>query len=102
MNELKAASKAPIDVDVESGKTYWWCACGLSRTQPFCDGSHKGTAFSPLRYRAVEAGTKRFCVCKQTRTPPFCSGKTFEGAGSRERAAEEVAGRGDAGERGDA
>ena len=74
MNELERASKAPIDVAVESGKTYWWCACGRSQTQPFCDGSHKGTSFSPLRYRATETGTKRFCVCKQTGNPPFCDG----------------------------
>lgn len=74
MNDLKVASKAPIDVAVENGRTYWWCACGLSQKQPFCDGSHKGTGFSPLRYRATEAGTKRFCVCKRTKNPPFCDG----------------------------
>lgn len=63
-------SRAPIDVTVECGKTYWWCACGLSQNQPFCDGSHKATTLSPLRYQATETGIKRFCVCKQTRTPP--------------------------------
>lgn len=74
MNELAVARKAPIEVSVERGKTYWWCACGLSKTQPFCDGSHKGTAFSPIQYRATESGTKWFCVCKQTQSPPFCDG----------------------------
>jgi CDGSH iron-sulfur domain-containing protein 3 len=63
---------APIEVSLESGKTYWWCSCGRSRNQPFCDGSHKGTSFSPLRYEAVDTGTKCFCVCKQTAARPFC------------------------------
>jgi CDGSH-type Zn-finger protein len=66
--------KTPIDVTIEAGKVYWWCACGKSQSQPFCDGSHKGTAYSPLRYQAIESGTKRFCVCKQTATPPLCDG----------------------------
>lgn len=67
-------SVAPIEVSVEQGKTYWWCACGRSKTQPFCDGSHKGTSFTPLKYRAGETESKRFCVCKQTASPPFCDG----------------------------
>ena len=61
-----------IVVSVEANKTYWWCACGLSKTQPFCDGSHKGTDVVPLRYKPDQAGPKRFCVCKKTRTPPLC------------------------------
>lgn len=68
------ALKAPIEVAVECGKTYWWCACGLSKQQPFCDGSHKATALTPVKYRADETGAKWFCVCKQTRNPPFCDG----------------------------
>jgi len=68
------AQKAPIEVQVESGKTYWWCACGLSRKQPFCDGSHKGTPFSPVEYRAIATEPKWFCGCKQTQTRPFCDG----------------------------
>ena len=71
---VASALKAPIDVAVECGKTYWWCACGLSQKQPFCDGSHKSTGFSPLQYRSAETGIKRFCVCKQTKSPPFCDG----------------------------
>jgi CDGSH-type Zn-finger protein len=66
------ADKAAIEVAVESGKTYWWCACGLSKGQPFCDGSHKVTQLTPLKYKATETGTKLFCVCKRTTTPPFC------------------------------
>jgi CDGSH-type Zn-finger protein len=68
------ANKIPLEVQVESGKTYWWCACGQSKQQPFCDGSHKGTEFTPLRYKATETGTKWFCVCKRTLTAPFCDG----------------------------
>jgi CDGSH iron-sulfur domain-containing protein 3 len=66
--------KTPIDVTIEAGKTYWWCACGRSQNQPFCDGSHKGATHSPLRYQPIESGTMRFCVCKQTAAPPLCDG----------------------------
>jgi CDGSH-type Zn-finger protein len=74
MSTVKAGDSpaGPIVVSVEANKAYWWCACGLSRTQPFCDGSHKGTDVVPLRYKPDQAGPTRFCVCKKTRTPPFC------------------------------
>ena len=64
----------PIAIDVEAGKLYWWCRCGLSQRQPFCDGTHKGTDSSPLKYIAQETGTVWFCVCKRTATPPLCDG----------------------------
>jgi CDGSH-type Zn-finger protein len=64
----------PIEVAVECAKTYWWCACGLSAKQTFCDGSHRSTSFTPIQYRANETGTKWFCVCKRTQTPSFCDG----------------------------
>ena len=66
------APTGPIVVSVEAGKTYWWCACGQSKNQPFCDGSHKGTDVVPLRYKPDQAGPTQFCVCKQTRTAPLC------------------------------
>ena len=69
-----ADEKRPIEVAVECGKIYWWCACGLSKQQPFCDGSHKGTQFTPVRYQAAETETKAFCVCKRTQNRPFCDG----------------------------
>jgi len=73
-NKPVTDSKAPIEVAVERGKSYWWCACGLSQQQPFCDGSHKGTSFTPVRYQATETGKKWFCVCKRTQNRPFCDG----------------------------
>ena len=68
------AQKAPYTVDVESGNSYYWCACGLSKSQPFCDGSHSGSAFTPVEYIATETKTVYFCGCKQTATQPMCDG----------------------------
>lgn len=58
----------------ESEGTYWWCSCGRSKNQPFCDGSHAGTAFSPLEVTLETGGAQAWCCCKRTRTPPFCDG----------------------------
>ena len=74
MNEPNIAQKTPIEVEVEQGKSYWWCACGLSANQPFCDGSHAGTLFGPLEYKAEESGKKWFCACKRTAKEPLCDG----------------------------
>ena len=68
------AQKGPFLVEVVAGKTYYWCACGLSRNQPFCDGSHKSTALEPLAYKAAQTTTVELCGCKQTATRPFCDG----------------------------
>ena len=65
----------PIRVEVEAGKTYWWCTCGLSQNQPFCDGSHKEDAiFEPMEYTATDSRPLFFCTCKATRRAPFCDG----------------------------
>ena len=64
----------PIVCDVEKGKDYWWCACGMSKRQPFCDGSHKDLEFSPVKYTAARNERVWFCVCKKTRHPPLCDG----------------------------
>jgi CDGSH-type Zn-finger protein len=64
----------PIPVDVEAGKTVWWCSCGRSRQQPFCDGSHKGSEFSPMKYVPAESKKLWFCTCKKTGTAPLCDG----------------------------
>jgi CDGSH-type Zn-finger protein len=74
MAEPIVSQKAPFGVAVEAGKDYWWCACGRSAKQPFCDGSHKGTGLSPLQYQAKESGTLWFCGCKATATQPLCDG----------------------------
>jgi len=75
MDKPKIAGKAPIGVEVEAGKSYSWCTCGLSENQPFCDGKHKnGTDFTPLRMTAEETKTVYLCTCKQTGNPGFCDG----------------------------
>lgn len=74
MGKAKRASDTPVAVEVEAGKAYFWCACGLSQTQPFCDGSHKDSGFSPLRYDADTAGKVFFCCCKATGNAPLCDG----------------------------
>ncbi len=68
------AGHKPIVVEVEAGKDYWWCSCGKSAKQPFCDGSHKGSAFTPLQWTATDAKSVAFCTCKQTATQPLCNG----------------------------
>jgi CDGSH-type Zn-finger protein len=74
MNQPKIAQKFPYLAEVEAGKTYYWCACGQSNNQPFCDGSHKTTAFTPVAYTATSAGRAAFCGCKQTKGQPMCDG----------------------------
>ncbi len=64
----------PIQVNVEGGKSYWWCACGRSKKQPFCDGSHKGTEFSPREFKAEKSEEAWFCACKRTGKQPMCDG----------------------------
>ena len=68
------AQKSPIKVQVEAGKTYYWCACGKSKNQPMCDGSHKGGPFVPLAYTAEATEEKWFCACKHTGHAPLCDG----------------------------
>ena len=70
----KIAQKSPYVVDVEAGKTYFWCACGLSARQPFCDGSHKTTADQPVRHVAETPGRVAFCGCKHSARAPLCDG----------------------------
>jgi CDGSH-type Zn-finger protein len=66
--------KGSFKIDVEAGKSYWWCACGKSAGQPFCDVSHKGTGFSPMQFTAEQAGTVSFCGCKHSGNSPRCDG----------------------------
>jgi CDGSH-type Zn-finger protein len=66
--------KAPYPVEVEAGKSYWWCSCGLSKKQPFCDGSHAGSGFQPVKFVADQAKKMFFCGCKASKNQPFCDG----------------------------
>lgn len=74
MSKPEIAQKAPYAVEVEAGKSYWWCACGKSKSQPFCDGTHKGSGFSPVEHKASEAGTVYFCGCKNSSNGALCDG----------------------------
>ena len=74
MSEPVRAADTPYAVDVEAGKAYFWCACGRSAKQPFCDGSHAGTDFSPVKYTAEKDRTVFFCGCKHTARQPLCDG----------------------------
>ena len=74
MTKGQIAGEGPITVDVEQGKSYYWCSCGKSSKQPFCDGSHKGTEFNPVVYKAELTKKMFFCACKQTNNQPFCDG----------------------------
>lgn len=74
MDKPVRVSDTPYAVEVEAGKTYAWCSCGLSANQPYCDGSHGDTGYVALRYTATENTTLYFCGCKETKGQPFCDG----------------------------
>lgn len=74
MTEPVIAQREPYGVEVEAGKDYWWCACGRSANQPFCDGSHKGTGLAPAQYEAKADRKVWFCGCKRTGNQPVCDG----------------------------
>ena len=74
MNNPDIPQKAPYAVDVEAGKSYWWCACGKSKSQPLCDGSHKGSPFTPVEYQAEKSEKVWFCGCKHSANKPLCDG----------------------------
>ena len=74
MSTPHMAQKGPYPVEVEEGKSYFWCACGQSQNQPFCDGSHKGTDFNPVKFEATETKRVFFCGCKQSKVPQLCDG----------------------------
>lgn len=68
------AQKAPFPVEVTGGKSYFWCACGKSANQPFCDGSHKDTDITPVKFTAEADKKVFFCGCKASGKSPLCDG----------------------------
>jgi len=72
--EPVVAARAPAKVTLEAGKDYWFCACGRSATQPFCNGAHKGTGFAPKKFTAEKSGDAWLCQCKHTKNSPYCDG----------------------------
>ena len=73
-DQPKIAGTHPEVVDLKAGETVYWCTCGRSKAQPFCDGSHQGTSFEPMPFTAQKDDSYYFCTCKRTATPPFCDG----------------------------
>lgn len=71
-------TKQPENVELEANKIYFWCSCGLSANQPFCDGAHKGSEMKSIPFK-VEASTSAWlCTCKKTKNPPYCDGSHKE------------------------
>ena len=73
MTEAIGTQNEPYEVELEAG-TYWWCACGRSKNQPFCDGSHKETDITPVEFSIEEKKTVAWCGCKHSKNRPFCDG----------------------------
>ncbi|MGB8701748.1 MAG: CDGSH iron-sulfur domain-containing protein [Thermosynechococcaceae cyanobacterium] len=73
MTEPTIADKKPVVLDLEPGR-YWWCSCGQSQNQPFCDGAHQGTEFTPQEMVLTEPQKVALCLCKHTQNSPFCDG----------------------------
>ena len=74
MSDPIRAADAPFGIEVEAGESYFWCACGRSVNQPFCDGSHLGTNCKPLIFTVEADEQALLCMCKRSKTPPFCDG----------------------------
>ena len=74
MSEPEIGGRRPLPINVIAGESYWWCACGRSKSQPFCDGSHAGTEFSPIKAEIPAAKTVAWCACKHSANKPFCDG----------------------------
>jgi CDGSH iron-sulfur domain-containing protein 3 len=73
MSDPVIAAKRPAVLELAAG-TYYYCTCGQSKGQPFCDGSHQGTGFTPMEFTQEEPKRVLLCQCKRTATPPFCDG----------------------------
>ncbi len=73
MDKPVVADTKPIVLDLQAG-SYWWCSCGKSAGQPYCDGSHKGSGFAPQQFTLEKEQKAALCLCKQTGNPPYCDG----------------------------
>jgi CDGSH-type Zn-finger protein len=74
MSEPLIAGKRSFSIELKAGQTVYWCSCGRSGNQPFCDGSHAGSGFEPLAFTPDRDDKYYFCTCKRTAKPPFCDG----------------------------
>ena len=74
MEKPMIADNSPVKTSLEAGKEYMYCTCGHSKTQPFWDGSHEGTSFTPLAFTSKATTQKWVCACKHTKSPPYCDG----------------------------
>ena len=73
MPDPNIAARHPAVLELEAG-TYWWCACGQSKNQPFCDGSHAGSPFTPVEFKLDQKTKVALCQCKHTAGKPMCDG----------------------------
>ncbi len=78
MSEILSPQNSPYAIEVEAGETYYWCSCGRSKNQPFCDGSHAGTKLQPVAFTAEKTEKAYLCGCKKTAGSPFCDGSHSE------------------------
>jgi len=74
MDKPNIVDKLPLEINVTAGETYYWCSCGKSKNQPFCDGAHVGSNFEPVAFTPDKSGPVYVCQCKYTKNPPFCDG----------------------------
>lgn len=74
MSDRHIAKRLPYKLDLVEGETYYWCSCGLSQSQPLCDGSHAGSDHEPVAHVAEDTGAAFFCGCKATKNEPMCDG----------------------------
>ena len=74
MSKPKIADRKPIKVALKEGEEQYWCACGLSKNQPYCDGSHRTTDITPKKFVAEETGEAYLCMCKHSKNAPYCDG----------------------------
>jgi CDGSH-type Zn-finger protein len=77
MGKPKIADKQPKMIECEPGD-YYWCACGESKNQPYCDGSHAGSEFTPVHTKIEEKKPVFWCMCKHSKNKPFCDGSHNE------------------------